>query len=200
MVTAQNETYSITEAAKICGLNRVTLWRWIKSGRLKAHQTPTKYFRIKHVDLEEFIQKDLTFIDLERTQNDKKILVIDDDASFRKFTIRVLANYATKIEEANNGFEAGFKILKFRPSLLILDLYMPEMSGFEVCRLVKSDPNTRDIKILAITGYGSEKVETQIKEAGADAYLEKPVSRDDLIECVKELFTQTVKIKKINSD
>ena len=121
------------------------------------------------------------------------LLIIDDDEGFRKFVRRVLSKKSWEIEEAKNGFEAGLKMMKFKPLLIILDLYMPEMDGFEVCRLIKGDSHTSDIKILVITGYGTPEIREKILKLGADEYLEKPFERQTLLQCIEELFKTAIK-------
>lgn len=188
MIESSNRTYSITEAANLCGINRITLWRWIKSGKLQAHRTPTGLFIIKQEDLENFIRKDLTHLDINLTGSNETILIVDDDNSFRRLLKEILERTNYRTEEAKNAFEAGLKIMKYKPALLILDLYMPEMDGFEMCRIIKEEPNTSDIKILAVTGYATPEVKKRIIEYGADAFMEKPFKKETLIDNVDQLL------------
>ena len=69
---------------------------------------------------------------------------------------------------------------------------MPEMSGFEVCRRIKEDPDTSHIKILALTGYDTEENREKIMQAGADDYMAKPVERDVLLRHLEDLLRATV--------
>jgi len=102
----------------------------------------------------------------------------------------MLSSKKYKTEMASSGFEAGAKVVKFKPDLIILDLIMPEMSGFEVCRQIKKDPETSHIKILAFTGYDSKESRDRIMEAGADDYMVKPVEKDVLLQHVEALLTK----------
>ncbi len=186
-IDPRKKIYSITQAAALCKLNRVTLWRWIRSGKLRAYQTPTGQYRIKQEDLESFIQNDLSYLQTDLPDNHPTILIIDDDPQFRKLVRKIVANDRFDIEEAGNGFEAGLKIIKHMPSILILDLFMPEIDGFAICRQVKSDPNTRAIRIIVVTGAGSPETEEKVRQLGADAYFTKPVGRNDLKACIEKL-------------
>lgn len=188
MVKPLNKTYSITEAANLCGINRITLWRWIKSGKLQAHRTPTGNYLIKQEDLEKFIKKDLTFLDIDLKDSSNTLLIVDDDDSFRKFLKKALEKTPFQIEEAKSAFEAGLKIMKNQPALIILDLYMPEMDGFEMCKILKQEPNTRDIIILAVTGYSTPEVKRRIIDNGADSFLEKPFTKQELIKSIEQLL------------
>lgn len=181
--------YTITQAAELCGINRTTLWRWIKSGKLLAYQTPTGQYRIKKDDLENFIEKELRFLDPPTPKEPDRILIIDDDAAFRKFVRRVLSRASWETNEASNGFQAGLKIMKFLPSLLILDVFMPEMDGFDICRQIKADPHTKNVKIIAVSGFGTPEVKEKILKLGADIFLEKPLNKKTLLKCVKDLIS-----------
>ena len=89
---------------------------------------------------------------------------------------------------ASDGFEAGVKVMGFRPGLVILDLFMPGMDGFEVCKRIKENSSVSGIKILAITGYDTEENRERILRAGADGYLAKPVERSALVQHTEGLL------------
>jgi excisionase family DNA binding protein len=186
-IDPRNNIYSITQAAESCKLNRVTLWRWIRSGKLRAYQTPSGQYRIKHDDLERFIQNNLPYLQADLPDNQNTILIIDDDPQFRKLVRKIVSNGRFDIQEAGNGFEAGVKIIKHMPSILILDLFMPEIDGFDICRQIKSDPNTRNIKVVVVTGMGSPEIEEKVRRLGAEAYFTKPIERNDLKACIEKL-------------
>jgi two-component system OmpR family response regulator len=87
-----------------------------------------------------------------------------------------------------DGYEAGEMVSTFKPDLVILDLIMPGLDGFKVCRRIKSSPQTRDIRILGITGYPEDGNVSGIMECGADGCLIKPVNADDLCNNVEKLL------------
>jgi len=78
--------------------------------------------------------------------------------------------------------------MDFKPDLLVLDLIMPGMDGFEVCRRIKKNPRTSHIKVLAITGYDDGENRDRIMKAGADDYLPKPIESERLLEEIKDLL------------
>lgn len=88
------------------------------------------------------------------------ILVVDDDVRFRKMLTDVLReNLRYTVEEAANGIEASIRIGSRPPDLMIIDIFMPEMDGLELCKVIKKDPNLADLKIIIITGFpGHDKV------------------------------------------
>jgi len=180
--------YSLTEAAKKCAVHRVTLWRWIKSKQLTAYRTTTGQYRIKKKDLEDFIEERLKSFNLDEQENKKKILIIDDDPGFRKLVRKIVQELDLQPLEAATALEAGAKIAQTKPSLIILDLYMPGVDGFEACRIIRSDLKNNNIKILAVTGKGTPEVEEKIRELGADDFLRKPLGKKELINRIQMLL------------
>ena len=180
MKLTTKKVYTLTQASGFCQVHRTTLWRWIKDGRLPAYQTPSGQYRIKEDDLHQFIKSSLPFIDLEASPPPTRILIVDDDAAFRKLMKRYLSGDRFVLEEAVNGFQAGQKIHTFKPDFIILDLFMPTIDGFEICRQVKADSATRHIFIAVVTGRGTPETEKKTKAIGADAYLQKPIGRQSL--------------------
>ncbi len=184
----KNEMFSIPQAAKYCSISRGTLWLYVKSGDLKAVLTPGGHHRILKKDLESFMhEKGMYFPDRDYPQ-EKKILIVDDDQKIQKYLNMMLSSGGYQIEMASEGFEAGVKTIGFKPDLMILDLYMPGMDGFEVCKQIKGDSNTSHIKILAYTGYDTEENRDRIIQAGADGYLAKPVGKSTLLQTIHDLL------------
>jgi len=183
-----DEIFSIPQAAKRCAISRWTLMKCVTSGELKASRTPGGHYRILKGDLEDFIIKKKMYPLVHNHSSHKKILIVDDDPQVQKFLTVMLSAKRYQTETASSGFEAGAKVVKFNPGLIVLDLFMPEMSGFEVCRQIKKDPETSHIKILALTGHDSKHNRDRIIEAGADGYMVKPVEKADLLRYVEELL------------
>lgn len=177
----KNDLYTVGQAAEYCSLSRGTVWRYIKSKDLKASQTPGGHFRILRKDLDSFIVERGMYPLANNLSSNNKILIVDDDPQIRDLLSQILSAHKYETATASSGFTAGAKIVSFRPGLIILDLLMPEMSGFEVCRLIKEDPQTSHIKILIITGYDTEENRDKIMKAGADDYMTKPLSKDALL-------------------
>ncbi len=184
----ENEIISVTEAAKLCKVTRATIWRWIKSGLLNAGVTAGGHYRITSKDLQNLIKsKNMTFSC--RTDIDKyKILVVDDDPSVRNLLGKSLARKGYDVAYASDGFEAGVKTIKFEPNIVILDLFMPKMDGFEVCHQLKKNSDTSSIKIIAISGYESKENKERILSCGADRFFVKPVDIKALISEIHHLI------------
>ena len=161
----------------------------VNSGELKASRTPGGHYRILKEDLEDFIVKKKMYPSVHNSSSNKKILIVDDDLQVQKLLTVMLSSQNYETETASSGFEAGTKVVKFKPGLIILDLIMPEMTGFEVCRQIKKGPETSHIKILVLTGYDSKENKKRIMEAGADDYMEKPVEKDVLLGHIENLLS-----------
>jgi excisionase family DNA binding protein len=188
MNKVHDEIFSIPQAAKRCAISRWTLIKYVNSGELKASRTPGGHYRILKEDLENFIIKKKMYPLVRNRSSNKRILIVDDDLQVQKLLIAILSSKKYETETASSGFEAGAKVVKFNPGLIILDLFMPEMSGFEVCRQIKKDPETSHIKIIALTGHDSKQNRDRIMEEGADGFMAKPVEKDVLLQHVENLL------------
>lgn len=182
-----DEIITVTEAAKLCKVTRATIWRWIKSGVLTAGVTAGGHYRIFRKDLHTLIESK-EMLNCSRTEIKKhKILIVDDDPSVRKFFIAAFMKNGFEVDAASDGFEAGIKIVTFQPHIVILDLYMPKLDGFEVCRQLKNNNSTSTIKIIAISGYENQKNREKILSCGADRFFEKSVD-------IKVIISETNKL------
>jgi excisionase family DNA binding protein len=188
MNRVNDEIFSIPQAAKRCAISRWTLMKCVNSGEMNVSRTPGGHYRISKEDLEDFIIKKKMYPLLHNRSSNKRILIVDDDLQVQKLLTVMLSSKQYETETASSGFEAGAKVVKFKPGLIILDLFMPEMSGFEVCKQIKKGPETSHIKILAFTGYDNKENREKIMKAGADDYMAKPVMRDVLLRHVEDLL------------
>ncbi|MDY6954055.1 MAG: response regulator [Thermodesulfobacteriota bacterium] len=184
----KNEVFTIPEAAKYCAISRVTLWKYVKSGDLKASLTPGGHYRVAKKDLETFIFEKGMFPLGNALSSDNRVLIVDDDHTIQRLFSNILKERKFETETASDGFEAGMKIMTFKPDLIVLDLFMPGMDGFEVCKLIRKNPATTHIKVLAITGHDTAEDRKRIIHAGAEGYLVKPVAKETLVEHVEGLL------------
>lgn len=183
------EIFTVPQAAKYCAIGRVTLWKCVKSGELKASLTPGGHYRILKKDLEAFARKKGMYpLASYRPPQKNKILIADDHRDIREMLTRMLRFHKYETDTASNGFEAGAKVVGFKPDLIILDLFMPGMNGFEVCRRLKKDPDSADIKILIYTGHDSKENKDRVMALGADDYLLKPTDNKIFLRQVESLL------------
>jgi len=182
------EIFGVLRAAAYCAVSRGTLWKYIKSGDLKASLTPGGHYRILKEDLEAFAREKGMYPLARYRPNDRKILIVDDDPQVRRMLATILSKEGFETETASDGFEAGVKAVRFKPGLIVLDLFMPGMDGFETCRRLKADTETRKMKILIVTGFDSRENKARIMEAGADGFMAKPIVKKTLLGHIEALL------------
>ena len=116
------------------------------------------------------------------------ILVVDDNAQNVELMQAYLETLNCTVHTAADGVEALEKVPKVRPDLILLDIMMPRMSGFEVCRRLKADPKTREIPILMVTALNELGDIERGVESGTDDFLTKPINKLELLTRVKSLL------------
>jgi excisionase family DNA binding protein len=160
------------DVARRCQVTVGTVKNWIEAGRLPAFRTPGGHFRIASDTFERF-QAAFGFpLD---SDDRVRILVVDDQNDFVDLAVETLRDLlpTALVETASGGYEALLKIGASQPHLLVLDLRMPALDGFEVCRRVKEAPESKATKILAMTGLMDPEVESLALACGADAFVDK---------------------------
>jgi excisionase family DNA binding protein len=188
--TKSDETLlTVPEAAKVCGVTRMTMWRWVKANRIQHVKTPGGHHRIGLSMLNEFMVRCSGSQRQTRVQIKPKILIVDDEKSFQKYLERLLTNRGYAVKTCSDGFEAGLWVMKFQPHMLILDLFMPHMDGFQVCQVLKHNPDTAHIHILAVSGHPTTANIREAHAAGADAFLAKPLDRQALLNHVDTMVS-----------
>ena len=115
------------------------------------------------------------------------VLVVDDLASQMELITTYLQEEGYKIIQANNGKEALRKILAEKPDVVITDLVMPEMSGLELCRSIKKNPNTQQLPVIACTSKDQELDRMWGMKQGIDVYVTKPFTQDEILHAVKSV-------------
>jgi two-component system cell cycle response regulator DivK len=115
------------------------------------------------------------------------VLVVDDFADNRELYASTLAEAGYQVVEAENGQEALDFIGRHRPAIVVMDLSMPILDGWEATRRIKCDPETSDIVVVALTGHATNFGLQRAKEAGADAVLTKPCLPADLLAMLRSL-------------
>jgi CheY-like chemotaxis protein len=117
------------------------------------------------------------------------VLVVDDVADQRDIYSQYLRFLGYRVETAVNGFDALAKVRALDPDLVVMDLSMPLMDGFEATRALKADPATRDIPIIALTAYSLHLPEEWALSAGCAAYLRKPCLPADLESTIRKALS-----------
>jgi excisionase family DNA binding protein len=182
--------FTTFEISQICEVNPTTVQNWVKEKKLKAYATPGGHRRVRRQDLAQFMREFGMPIPRELALDQRRVLVVDDEPEVRDMLMSVMQSGEEDLEvlPAGGGVEALLSIGARKPDLLILDIMMPGMNGFEVCRKLKASEATAGIKIVAITGDHNPNLRERILQAGADLFFTKPL---DVVafreECVKLL-------------
>jgi two-component system cell cycle response regulator len=126
-------------------------------------------------------------------KDNAKILVVDDDINIINFFQSVLEEQGYIVETAGNGIEAVKKAKQFQPEVILLDVIMPEMDGYEATEALKGDPDTSNMSVILVTGMNTLEDKVRGLECGADDFITKPFNFDELVARVRSL----VKLKRL---
>ena len=156
---------------------------WIDQGLLRAYRTPGGHRRVESEDLVNFLRKHKMPIPPELDPCPVRVLIVDDNPATAQLISEAIQKEHPDYEilEAHDGFTAGTILGTLRPHLVILDLQMPGMDGYEVCRIIKSQAATRHAEVVAMTGHPLEDGEESILEMGARICLSKPLDMELLL-------------------
>ncbi len=125
-----------------------------------------------------------------------RILIVDDNEANVELLEAYLAGVNCELAIAADGREALDKVAEFRPDVILLDIMMPKLSGFEVCKQVKDDPGTRKIMILMVTALNELGDIERAVAAGTDDFLSKPVQKVELLKRIENML----KIKDVTDE
>jgi excisionase family DNA binding protein len=179
------------ESAERLGVTINALKTWIREHRLPALKTPGGHHRIAESDLLAFAAA-LATSARARPLSKPRILIVDDDEALLGTLKDTLASAIPEalVRTATDGYEGLIQVGAFHPDLLVLDVRMPRLDGFEVCRRLKARPDTASIRILAVTAYLDGGVRERIFECGADDLMEKPFAIEKFHVRVRTLIEQ----------
>jgi len=118
-----------------------------------------------------------------------RILVVEDNAQNRMLVKDVLEFYGYEIIEAEDGQEGIDMAKKYKPDLILMDIQMPVIDGFTAVKIIRSDPETKNIKMIAVTSFAMSGDKERIKKAGFDHYISKPIDTRELPGLVKSFLS-----------
>jgi len=118
--------------------------------------------------------------------SNKRVLIVDDEPNIVKAVNFLLTQHGFTTARAYNGLQALQKIGAFQPDLVVLDVMMPEMNGFQVARQIRANPANADVVIIFLTAKGTTRDKMQGYSTGGDIYITKPFDNEELIQAVSE--------------
>ena len=175
--------FTTGEAARICKVSQQTIIRCFDNGTLKGFRVPgSRFRRIPRDQLFHFMKENGIPTDALESGK-RKVLIVDDDEQLVELMVDVFErDKRFEIRTANNGFDAGMFVKEFRPDLVVLDVMLPDINGKEVCQRVRADSSLEAVKIICMSGMVEQDKVADLREAGANEFLQKPFTVDRLLE------------------
>lgn len=181
------------EVGALLQVNPSSVKKWVNEGRIVAFRTPGGHRRIRVADLVDFLHRHAMPIPrpLEAACK-RRLLVVDDDLVHLRALARRLKPYAARVdvELVQNGIDALVMVGSFKPDLIVLDVYMPELDGIEVCRRLKLKPETRHIGVIVNSAHLTKSIEENALAAGAVRCVPKPLDLKVLLAHLGQLQQQ----------
>ncbi|HOV59935.1 MAG TPA: response regulator [Candidatus Hydrogenedentes bacterium] len=185
----KNRVFTTGEVAEICGVSADTVSRWFDLGQIDGYRLgPGGDRRIPYQSLRKFMLSH--GIPLDRLEEgEQRILVVDDDPYYLDIIPSALANDENYvIITASTGFDAGAMVVEHNPQLVILDIHLSDMDGRMVAERIKLRPETRNTRILGISGYIDDAEIRELSDFGFDDFLKKPFPVEEIRNRVKALI------------
>ena len=183
--------FTTGEVAGICNISQQTVIRCFDSGRLRGFRVPgSKFRRIPREALIQFMKEN--GIPLDRLDMGKKrVLVVDDDPAIVEMLVELLERDGRfEVQTAVTGFDAGLRTKEFRPDIIVLDYMLPDINGNVVIRTIRDDSSLRDVKIIIVSGVVNRADVQDLLDCGADDFLQKPFSIEQLVRRITELVCE----------
>lgn len=183
-MTADRNYLTPVEVTKLLMVSTATIRAWAAKGVLPAVTTAGGHRRFLRSEVEKFARE--RGIDLSEQSSGLRLLIVEDDTQLGEYLVELLEglNGIEAITVASNGFIAGQQVETFKPTVILLDLMMPGMDGFEVCTRLKANSATKNIRVVAMTGYPSDENVNKILAAGAERCLAKPLDKEKLYQAL----------------
>lgn len=183
--------YSPSEAAQICRIESALFLSMIRKNEIASFELPGRHVRVRHQDLSDFIKSRNLQVPAEWHGDPRKyrVLIVEDDPDLLEIISELLRDEPmVDVRAEDNGFTAGLQIAGWHPDLILLDFLMPGISGFDLCRKLRSRPETEDIPVLAVTSLTSKEDQATIFGCGVSDFLGKPFHSADLSRKVRTLL------------
>jgi excisionase family DNA binding protein len=173
------------EVGDLLQVNPSSVKKWVNEGRIAAFRTPGGHRRIRVADLLDFLNRHAMPIPRKLAGVSKqRLLIVDDDELQLRALGRRLKAYRDRVsvELCANGIDALLLVGTFKPHLIVLDVYMPEIDGLEVCRRLKLMHETSSIGVIVTSAHLTKAVEENARAAGALSCVPKPIDLKVLLE------------------
>ena len=189
----ERQVYTTGQIARICRVSPKTVKKWFDNGDIEGYRIPhSGDRRVTHEALLRFMKAHsfpTDLIDIDRT----RVLVVDDEYRVLNLVSQTFEHaHELDLKTASSGYAALLLVGSWHPDLVIMDLKMPGLDGFEACRRIRALPQTRDVKILVISGYATPDIVERAMECGANDFLAKPFEPAELEQAASKLLGKPI--------
>ncbi len=183
--------FTTGDVADICNISQQTVIRCFDKGALRGYRVPgSRFRRIPRDSLIQFMKDN--GIPLNKIEAGKRrVLVVDDDPAILEMLVELLERSGDfEVQTAATGFDAGKEATRFKPDVIVLDYMLPDINGNAVIKSIRSDEAMRETRIIMVSGVVNPDDVQTLLDAGADDFLQKPFSVDELVTKINDLINQ----------
>jgi excisionase family DNA binding protein len=181
----QRDAYGTVEIARMLGVSPTTAVNWIRAGRMPAYRTPGGHRRVRREDLVKFVEENGFPMPGILCEKRLRVLIVDDDPGVRELLaesfVELTEDDDVEVATAADGTTGLIEVGRFKPTVLVLDILLPGIDGFEVLRRLKEHTEISP-RVLAISGSRDPEVGPKAIRVGAEKFFPKPIDPVELVE------------------
>ena len=192
----KKDILTTNEAAALLGFARTSLINWVEKGELESSVTPGGHRRFKRADLIQFATTHGFVVKGENPASTPesaeaqscRVLLVDDDDDFRQFaneSLDIAGDF--EVKEATNGIDAALITGSWKPNVILLDLHMPKMDGYQFISQIRANSDFADIKIIVLTAYADAETREKIGMDQVNDLITKPIGIKDFVSKLRAL-------------
>lgn len=184
-MAAEKTTLNSDEVSALLKVSPLTVYEWVQKGLLHINLSDGGSHPFAIDDIQNFAKNNGLLL-RQPGQGRLRILIIDDDKASSRKLVELFETLSESVEVmvANSAFDAGGKLTSFIPDVVLLDLLSPRNDGFEICRRIRSDYDTRHVRVIAMSDYAGPEHKQRILMSGAEQFFEKPVDNQKLLDAL----------------
>ena len=184
MLKKSEKLLTPAQAGEFLGVSPITIRYWANEGRIKFITTQGGHRRFEQAEINRLLKREST------VKAKKTIVIVEDDQQHADLLVEFISVLYPQfdVKVAYSGFEAGSMIENIKPFLIFLDIIMPDIDGFAVCKHIRANSLTKNTPIIAMSGLSKQESIDSIISAGANEFLKKPIRLSVLKESIDALI------------